>query len=168
MTAHVPAADAQVRKVAAETAMADRWRRLCDPTNTGVTLTELADNHLGMPRSKLCESFEPGARHPRAAWLELLPAQAEIAYLRERALHHGFDLAATTVEHAVLVDVVGEAGRVLAAIATTEADGHISPAEAITDIAAIERLEQQLAKAKAARRSALEHRGLSLAVGGKR
>lgn len=165
MSNRVPAADAQVRRVQAEAHHAEQWRRLCDPETTGVPISELAEHHLGLPRSKLYESFEAGQRHARLAWIVLLPAPAELRYLRERAQAHGYELASASTEHATLADVVGEAGRVLAALAATEADGHISPDEARTDIAAIRRLEEQLSKAKVAREVAIERRGLNIAGG---
>lgn len=162
MTSRVPPTDAHVRRVQAEAASADTMRKLCTPELTGVPVSELAENYLGIARSKLYESFEPGQRTPRLAWVELLPAQAELSYLRQRAQRHQYDVVPAEREHACLADVVGEAGRVLAALAGTEADGHISPAEAATDIAAIERLEQMLARAKSARRQAIEERGLRI------
>ncbi len=161
MTGRAPS-DARVRRVALEEDLRTRWRRLCDPTVTGVDVSELAERHLGVRRNDLYETFA-GPTHARLAWLELLPASAELVHLRERSLVHGFELASSSEEHATLGDVVGRAGGLLAALATSEADGFISPAEALTDIAAIERLEAVLSRAKATRRAAIERRGMRVA-----
>lgn len=166
MTSPVSPSDARKRRVNLEEDLRSRWRALCQ--GAGTTLVDLSERHLGISRSDLYASFDggPSAPHPRAAWLELLPRQAERAWLVERALVHGCELAPVSGTHATLADVVARAGGALAQLAASEADGHLSPAEAQTDLAAIERLEEVLARAKATRRAAIERRGMRVAGGG--
>jgi hypothetical protein len=138
-----------------------RWSELCHAA--GVPLTELAEHYLGVSRADLYESFEGGARHPRLAHLELLPRAAQLAYLRARAGDLGYELRPTAGDHASLSELAAEVGRSLTAIASTEADGHVGPAEALTDLAALDRLEAVIASVRAHRRAAVEHRGLRVA-----
>lgn len=160
MSARVPASAARVRRVSVEEDVRSRWRELCQAA--GVPITELAEHYLGVSRSDLYESFD-GARHPRLAHLELLPRAAQLAYLRARAGELGFELRPTAADHASLSDLAAEVGRTLSAIASTEADGHVGPAEALTDLAALDRLEAVIARVRAHRRTAVERRGLRVA-----
>lgn len=156
----VPEPDAQVRLVAAEWDARAEWERAC--RGAGVSLVELAENYLGVPRTKLYEAFAKGPRHPRLAWVDLLPIEAQVSWLRRKAGKLGFDLAPVATTHASLGDVVGEVGRVLASMSASEADGHLTAEESQRDLDAIEALEVQLAQAKAPRRKAISERGLSL------
>lgn len=157
------APDAQVRLVTAEWDARAEWERAC--RGAGVSLVELAENYLGVPRAKLYEAFAKGPRHPRLAWVDLLPIEAQVAWLRRKAEKLGFELRSTSTSHATLGDVARDAGRVLAALAVSEADGHLSPAESASDIEALDALAETISQARAKRLVAISQRGLSLAKG---
>lgn len=159
MSTHVPGADAPVRRAAQERAAASSWRRLCDPETTGVSLTDLAEHYLGLRRAKLYASFEAIEGHARLAWLELLPAPAQLAYLRKRAHELGHELRTVDSGAASLADIAGAVGATLAAVSESEADGLITPSEAARDIEALEKLQAAVSRAITLRRRALDERG---------
>lgn len=122
---------------------------------------------MGVSRNDLYDALD-GAKHVRAAWLELLPPAVELAYLAERAAHHAMRLAPAAGSEATMRDVIAHLGTVLSQCGASEADGFVAPEEAAADLRAIRDLQRRLEELSAHRERALAERGLSVINGARR
>lgn len=160
MTSRVPAQASTPRlaRVATEDGFGARVRGWISAS--GARFVDVAAS-LGMRREDLYEVMD-GAKHARAAWLELLPPAVEILYLRERAAHHALDLrpvADASSPHARMHAVVSELSDVVRCAATSEADGFVSVEEATDELREIEEAERALSARKAHLLTVVDARG---------
>lgn len=117
---------------------------------------------LGMTTNDLGDVFD-GAKHARAAWLELLPPTVELAYLAERAAAHAMRLAPVADAEATMGDIIAHVGHVLTLCAQSEQDGWVSPDEATADLKALRALARKLEEVISHRERALRERGAPVA-----
>lgn len=151
-------------RVESEEAFGARLRRLI--MGADVRFVDVART-LGITTNDLTAALD-GAKHVRAAWLELLPPAVELAYLADRAAHHAMRLAPAAGSEATMRDVIAHLGTVLSQCGASEADGFVAPEEAAADLRAIRDLQRRLEELTAHRERALAERGLSVINGARR
>lgn len=122
---------------------------------------------LGMTTNDLGDVFD-GAKHARAAWLELLPPAVELAYLAERAAAHALRLAPVATEESTMGDIIAHVGHVLTLCAQSEQDGWVSPDEAHADLKALRALARKLEEVIGHRERAIRERGAPVVKLGRR
>jgi len=145
-------------RVESEEAFGPRLRRLI--MGADARFVDVA-RALGLTTNDLGAALD-GAKHVRAAWLELLPPAVELAYLAERAAHHAMRLAPNAGAESTMREVIAHLGNVLAQCGASEADGFVTPDEAVADIKSIRELMRKLEELLAHRERALAERGLAV------
>lgn len=122
---------------------------------------------LGLTTNDLSDVLD-GAKHSRAAWLELLPPAVELLYLAERAQHHALRLAPVATLESTMAEAIAHFGAALTTCGQSEADGWVDAEEATRDLVALRALSRKVEELIRHRERALNERGLSVVAGGKR
>lgn len=124
-----PSDIAHARRKAVEGGFGERVRSLI---NGRVSFVDAA-KAIGIKRTQLYKVLD-GKKPMPAAWLELLPAAAELAHLADRARAHGVRLMPIVTSETTLFEVFQHVGGMLSACAESEKDGLVEPWEADRDL----------------------------------
>jgi hypothetical protein len=135
--------------------------------STGETGDAFADR-CGVSRSKLFAAFDGVKQHARIAWVMRAPIAAQVEFLRRWAAGIGHEVRRVEADPTTsLIDLVRATSAALSSVATSEADGYVTPAEADADLIELRELAEKVARAIAHREKAKREKGLRVAVGGR-